>query len=666
MGFFSPWFLGGILAVGLPVWLHLLKRHRSTPQPFSSLMFFEQHIQSSIKHKRLRYLLLFALRTALLALIALAFAKPYIRQQALPQNRAGEVALIAVDNSMSMSADGRLDRAKQAAKSAIGSLGPGHRAEVVAFGARLQAMTELTDDHSALNAGVDAIDPSDARTSFAELARASRSIAQTLRLPVNVELFSDMQQTGMPPNFNDLRLNENIRLEPHPIGGAAPNFTVENVVAPSRVYDAKKQRVLATVAGFGTKKADRQVSLLLNGRVVETKTVTVPEGGRATAEFLSLDVPHGQNKGEVRIDSGDALPQDDHFYFSIERVEPRHALFVHEPGNNQGLLYFNAALEASGQSAFLIDPATTDQVANVAPEHYAFVVLSDVGALPAAFENALKNYAHAGGSVFVALGHNSAAASHVPVADVRFEDTRYAGREGDRFQTVAWLDASHPAILNDNRWDGVKFYQAIRVNPGAARVVVRLSDQTPLLLDEQAGQGRILVFTSTFDNVANDFPLHPSFVPFIEQASRYLGRLDAGPAGVTVGSYAELRDPKATGSSVEVIDPHGKSALSLGEGANAQNIQFSEAGFYEIHRATGPETVAVNADRRESDLAAAPKDTLTLWENTAKGTSGPTGAAESGERDVSLWWYVMIVVLALAFAESLLGNQHLSVNKEAA
>jgi hypothetical protein len=268
--------------------------------------------------------------------------------------------------------------------------------------------------------------------------------------------------------------------------------------------------------------------------------------------------------------------------------------------------------------------------------------------------------------VLIALGRNSAAITHVPVSDVRFEETRYAGREGDRFQTAAWLDSSHPAILTDNRWEGVKFYQAIRVAPGDARVVARLSDQTPLLLDQQVGQGRILIFTSTFDNIANDFPLHASFVPFVEQTARYLGRLDAGPAGVTVGSFAELRDTKAKGAAVDVIDPHGVSALSLAEGASAENIQFTESGFYEIHRPTGPETVAVNADRHESDLAPAPQETLTLWENTAQGASGAGGTSESGQRDLSLWWYVMIAVLALAIAESLLGNKHLSVDKEAA
>ena len=69
MGFLAPWFLAGMAAVGLPVWLHLLKKHKTTPLPFSSLMFFERRTQSSIKHRRLQYLLLFALRTAMIVLL---------------------------------------------------------------------------------------------------------------------------------------------------------------------------------------------------------------------------------------------------------------------------------------------------------------------------------------------------------------------------------------------------------------------------------------------------------------------------------------------------------------------------------------------------------------------------------------------------------------------
>ena len=668
MGLLTPWFLGGLAALGLPVWLHLLRKHKATPLPFSSLMFFERRTQSSIKHRRLRYLILFSLRMALLALLALAFAHPYLEQKLAPQSRAGEVAVVAIDNSLSMRASDRLAQAKSMAKSVVRGMRPGRRGQVLAFGARVEALSEVTDDKGALDAAIDAVRPSDTRTSFAELVRALKSIAQSLQVPLDAHVYSDMQQTGMPANFNDLRLGDKVHLEPHPLAsGPTPNFAVENVVAPHRVYDGGKNRVLATVIGYGTPKALRTVTLELNGRAIESKSVEVPESGRATAEFVSLEVPYGYNKGDVRIDSGDPLAADDVFYFSVERSDARHILFVHAPENNRGLLYFQDALEANGQHGFVIDPATPDQTANLAPDKYAFVTISDAGPLPASFETALKGYVNQGGSVLVALGHTYAAHDKVPVAGLTITGTRYAPREGDRFQTAAALDISHPAIQQDNRWDDVKFYRAIGVDPAGARVVARLTDDTPLVIDRQQANGHVLVFTSTFDNLDNDFPLHASFVPFIQQTANYLGRADRGPASVTVGSFAELRESAAKGAAVEVLDPTGERALSLAEAVRAQNIQFLMTGFYDIRRPNGQnEMVAVNGDRRESDLMPASRETLSLWQNTANGSVEAGGAAASGQKPLSLWWYVMLAVLAVAIAETLLGNRHLSVDQEAA
>ena len=138
MGFLTPWFFAGLVGVGLPVWLHLLRKHRSTPTPFSSLMFFEQHIQSSIKHRRLRYLVLFALRMLLIALIVLAFAQPYIFQKVLPRTRSGEITVMAIDNSLSMRAGTQMEEAKQQARSLVAGLNPGERAQVLAIGQRVQ------------------------------------------------------------------------------------------------------------------------------------------------------------------------------------------------------------------------------------------------------------------------------------------------------------------------------------------------------------------------------------------------------------------------------------------------------------------------------------------------------------------------------------------------
>src|SRR5438270_4210963 len=98
MGFLAPGFLAGAAAIGLPFWIHLLRQYRSTPHPFSSLMFFERRTQSSIKHRRLRYLLLLSLRVALLLFMALAFANPFLSRTAA-SGTGRKMLVIAVDNS---------------------------------------------------------------------------------------------------------------------------------------------------------------------------------------------------------------------------------------------------------------------------------------------------------------------------------------------------------------------------------------------------------------------------------------------------------------------------------------------------------------------------------------------------------------------------------------
>ena len=72
MGFLAPGFWAGIAAVGLPIWIHLLKRHRTDPKLFPSLMLFEKREQSSVKHRRLEHILLFVLRALMLILLRAA------------------------------------------------------------------------------------------------------------------------------------------------------------------------------------------------------------------------------------------------------------------------------------------------------------------------------------------------------------------------------------------------------------------------------------------------------------------------------------------------------------------------------------------------------------------------------------------------------------------
>src|ERR1044071_3089227 len=110
MGFLAPWFLAGLAVLGIPIFVHLLRRHVTVPRPVSSLMFFERGIQSSTRHHRLKHLVLLALRAALVLLIVLAFAIPVVRRA--PANTSGRLVLIVLDNSFSMRAGTRFADAK--------------------------------------------------------------------------------------------------------------------------------------------------------------------------------------------------------------------------------------------------------------------------------------------------------------------------------------------------------------------------------------------------------------------------------------------------------------------------------------------------------------------------------------------------------------------------
>jgi hypothetical protein len=214
----------------------------------------------------------------------------------------------------------------------------------------------------------------------------------------------------------------------------------------------------------------------------------------------------------------------------------------------------------------------------------------------------------------------------------------------------------------------VKFFYALDVDPGEARVIVRLGDQTPLLLEKRIGEGRVVLLTSGLDNLTNDFPLNPAFVPFIEQTARYLGGSERQGGARPVDAYLELRNAKERGQGVEVTDPEGKRPLTLGEAASAQSFQLTEAGYYRLRLANGrQDEVGVNPDPKESNLDVIPDDVLALWQGKG-GQSLPEapapGPAALHKTPQTVWWYVMLLVFASAVAESVLASRYLGTQRE--
>jgi hypothetical protein len=668
MGLFAPWFLAALAGLALPLYLHLLKRQTRDPKPVTSLMLYESRPQSSIRHRRLRYFLLLSLRLLLLLLLILAFANPFVNRDtaAFASNR---LVLLVVDNSFSMRAGTRLADAKEAAMSVLSGKGAAH-AQVAAFGSQLRLMTKQIEDQAELRAAVQAIQPGDGHGNFGELARAVRAMADLVHTPIEFHLFSDMQRGELAATFSDMALPNNVKLVTHRVGKAQPNWTVESVDAPGQVWgkDAKPVHVQAVIAGYGTPAAQRTAALVVNGKTTASKPVAVPANGRATVDFPALEVPYGFSRCEVKIDAADGFPADDLRRFAVQRSDPQKALLIHNYGDNRSPLYVSAALSAAAQSAFILESISVSEAADRKLPNYAFVILSDLNSLPPLLENALTEYVRSGGSVLIAAGTSAGARSQIPIFGARIMETRDYSRVPDRYMGVGSSDSSFPAVAKAEGWPGVKFFYALNVDAGDARVIVRLGDQTPLLLEKRIGEGRVVLFTSGLDNLTNDFPLHPAFVPFIEQSARYLAGSERQGGARPVDAYLELRNAREQGQGVEVTDRDGKRPLTLGEAASAQSFQLTEAGYYQLRLANGRQNeVGVNPDPKESNLDVIPDDVLALWQGKGGEAqeASATGLPKSpGKTPQSLWWYAMLLALAFGVAESVLASRYLGTQRE--
>ena len=120
MGLLAPAFLLGLLAIGLPLWLHRLSSDNPEQAEIQLAMFLEPGEPRRVLAKKVQYLLLLALRIGVLVLLALAFAQPAIWRS--PQAASAEGArlhVIVLDSSASMGYGDRFERARDAAGDVI-------------------------------------------------------------------------------------------------------------------------------------------------------------------------------------------------------------------------------------------------------------------------------------------------------------------------------------------------------------------------------------------------------------------------------------------------------------------------------------------------------------------------------------------------------------------
>ena len=679
MGLLSPWFLAGVLAVGIPIWVHLIRREQAVRLPFSSLMFLRRIPIKSMSRKRLKYFLLLSMRMLIILLIALAFARPYFPWLQGPLTGPGSerFGVILLDTSMSMQYGDRWERALAAADEAVAGFRDGDEVQIVTFSSDFQILNLATADKAALRAALEQAEPTAAPTSYAQAFRAAERIAEDVERPLSVVLISDLQRAGLGtaaqlalPTMADFRIVNVAE-------GEAPNWTVEGVRSRRTVYRARyPDRLVVQLRGSGTPQITKEVNFSLLGKQIERKTVGIPASGVATVVFEGFDVPVGQNPAEISIGPADGLPMDDTFYFTLERREANRLLFLRESGAEAELYYLRSALSAETDSPFLIEARSPADALSVPFGEYAMVILSNVRRLPGAVVSELRDYVQQGGGLLITAGSNTTPALESQLEGLwpgKTLEKRMMTREGERLVLLGEFDRDHPVFrdLQEAGTDSlrsVEVYAYLRLEADGA-ALLRYSNGDPALVEKTVGQGRVLLLATSFDNVWSDFPLHPVFVPLVHQIIRHTARLNAEAPAYAIPSTVSLRElarGQGEGSNRiwTVLGPDGNREVPLAGEAEQDFVVLRRPGVYEVRQANRTHRLAANPDSRESDLTPLSAEDQALWISAARAPAEEAEAQAAGvgpeqARRQAVWWYLLLLALAIAVVEVYLANQYL-------
>jgi len=694
----APFFLLGLLAIGVPIWLHRVARANPVRHPFPSLMLLEQSETQRTAHRTLRYWLLLLLRILLLAALAFAFAGPLWRNDASTSLAANaRLHAIVVDASFSMQHGDRWTRALAAAESVLKSLRSADQVMLVrASGRRMDIVHEPTParDAGTVRAKLNSLAPGRERLDFGFAMSTAEQWLRTPRPPVLLHVVSDFQRSGAPLRFADLEPPAGAQLVMHDVSGRErDNVFIDNVSLSERdtrslevdvVSTASEPQVRTVIVLIdGEDRARRSVTLAAaaserapeltvsgegGGRIgasaepdAPNSSSAEPKAERARVVFEDVHLDAGAHRVEVRLDPHDELADDDRFFAVVEHADPRALLLTRNADAEEGA-YFAAAIGALTAPRVEVTRESAGRFDASGLGDYSVLVVPDIFAVSSAMATRLEQYVRAGGALLATLGSGAQEAQHALFPDWRI------GKPRPRLVRIGAIDASHPILRDASEWHRVRFFRQRPVDiPDEERILVSYTDGSPLLIERTLDAGRMLVLTAPIDRQWNDLAIHPAFVQFISQATRYLIGGDSAMASVRVGA------PVATGltgsSGGQIFGPSGERVLGLAATTNAERLVPTEIGFYEIRHAHGTRWLAVNTDRRESDLRQLDPNYLARWQALRQKplrTEAPVAASSETSERRSLGPLLLWIAALLLLAEVLMANRYLAVRREVA
>ena len=709
ISFLNPLLLFGVLGASIPIIIHLINKKKAVSHKFAAIDFILQtNKRISVKFK-LRQLILLILRASLIAFLAMAIARPFIKNfiGGTPEKNVPTSNVIIIDDSYSMqySEDNEsfFMSARKAARGIINNLTKNDDASVITCSSLgSQVLPELDYDKKNLLNFVEQLQPSFATTHIAPALDVAVEILTTAKSPVKrIFLLTDLTRNGWDIDWfksgnEKLRMHiSNIHVVDLSEDRKLKNIAITHIEPQINISERSAESTIKVVVSNFT--PTRAKNLLVQGFLDQKKVVqgffNIEANTSETKEFyFSLEKGKGHT-GWVEI-SEDNLNIDNKRYFAINTSNKLDALLIDgDPKTNiyeSETFYLEKALNPGREHASSIKPTicSIHEVKNFDFANFDIIFLCNVETLLPEKIHELDKFVKEGGSVIFSLGnkvdanyYNNSFSTLLPH---RLHTTRTFSSDSPLSEEqplhLKATEPMYPALrilseTNMGTLSSVKFYRVFYVDPtplGNCKTILSFSDDTPAIMERQVDRGRCVLFASSIDRDWTDMPVKPFFLPLMQQLCRFLtGNIAEEIQNETLVRHDWQSSCSEDINNLEITNPEGtKATLQPQLINNEKSFLYNDTNFPGIYTVTVDgkphplfsQKFPVNVDTTESNLDKIGQKELTALMGGINLTITTSPVSEGsevlmGEAKKTLWETLLFLTLCILFVESFVSRK---------
>jgi hypothetical protein len=665
--FLNPWFWLGGLALAAPIWLHLRRKQEKNLLQFSALRFLDDEPLPRQNPLRLRNFLLFLLRMlALLAVIA-AFTWPFVRNANTLAIKESRVYIL--DNTLSHQANDGFSHDLTRLLSEISKAPANVQVAVVELAASPRALVAFGDSRETARERLGELYPSFQRGSYlAAFRQANSLLANSLGAEKHIVLLGDNQENQWNENVSTPPFLHNVQVDvPKSTIPLLPNLCVAEPRV-QRVFLGDKSLVnfTAKLGHIGDIKT-ANIILRANGQTVFNRPVDLEkQPGSIMLQAQWETDPALWLRGDVTVEgSPDALPADNRVFFSLPPViEGKVALLAQSH-------YLRVALSPEimrGQWAThfleptkLSDELSANQDAEVLCIESNFLQSGDARKL-------LWRYLSNGRGVILLVNRVTPAITGC-LRELGFEveGSVNVGKEApEKFEFIlSNHPIFHPFLSPEygNLMD-IKVSKYARLQSKQAMPLLFSGRGTGLFFQGTKLQGKLFVAAFGLDRESTSWPVHQTFIPFLDLALQTARADDPTPTTFEPGEVAMIQLP---------LNSPAREAVLRNESQEVTRAPI-EQGHAQIHLPDNPglyaltyddsnqvqKVFSVNPSPKESELVYAQSpDVMKAWQINRPAEVAKVSTAnisQTGILQQRIWWWMVLGGIAALVLETLLAE----------